>query len=65
MKYFMDWARSRVVGRRNCRVPVGNARVTDIVFADDTVTLVESLGIMAFDASVASGLQGQDQGASV
>ncbi len=39
----MDWVLGKVADQSHCRASVGNTKVSDLVFADDTVILAESL----------------------
>lgn len=45
---YIDWALNRAVGSCHCGASVGSTRVTDHVFADDTVILIESLEVLIF-----------------
>lgn len=42
----MDWVLGKVVDQSHCGASVGNAKITDLVFADDAVILAESLGVL-------------------
>ena len=42
----MDWVLSRVVNESHCGASVGNTKITDLVFADDTVIFAESLEVL-------------------
>ena len=42
----MDWVLGKVVDQSHCGASVGNAKITDLVFADDVVILAESLEVL-------------------
>ena len=42
----MDWVLGKVVDHSHCGASVGNAKITDLVFADDAVILAESLEVL-------------------
>ena len=48
----MDWVLGRVVNQSHCGGSVGNTKITDLVFVDDTVIFTESLEVtvMVFEA---------------
>ncbi|KAG0710480.1 hypothetical protein GWK47_022710 [Chionoecetes opilio] len=42
----MDWVLDKVVDQSDCGASVGNTKITDLVFADDTVIFAESLEVL-------------------
>ena len=42
----MDWVLGRVVEESHCGASVGNTKITDLVFADDTPIFAESLEVL-------------------
>ena len=42
----MDWVLDKVVDQSHCGASVGNAKITDLVFADDAVIFAESLEVL-------------------
>ena len=42
----MDWVLGRVVEQSHCGASVGNTKITDLVFADDTAIFAESLEVL-------------------
>ena len=47
----MDWILDRIVDQSHCGASIGNNRVTDPIFANDAVLLVESFKVLVFQVS--------------